>query len=92
MLIDVSHSYGMRCLLFHTRSARIKTTYFANNDGSDQKPKSKPLSRNCRPFLGPLAAILDLAWGAVLQAVQCCKRSSVASDERLPQVMQGCYS
>ena len=34
-------------------------TFFLGIDGSDQKPGDTPLSRPHRPFLGPLAAILD---------------------------------
>ena len=43
--------------------------YFAKDDGSAQKPGVTSLSRPCRPFLGPLADILDFAGGAALQAV-----------------------
>ena len=34
-------------------------TYLVKVDGSAQKPRIRPLSRPRRPFLGPLAAILD---------------------------------
>ena len=41
-------------------------TDLANVDVTSQKPWARPLSRPCRPFLGPLAAILDFAGGAAL--------------------------
>ena len=49
-------------------------TYLAKVDGSTQKPRGKHLSRPCHPILGPLAAILDFAGGAVLQALRRCRR------------------
>ena len=38
-------------------------TYLAKVDRSGQKQRCRPLSRPCRPFWGPLAAILDF-WGS----------------------------
>ena len=45
----------------HGRSAWIKKTYFVKVDGRTQKPRRRHLSRPCRPFWGPLTAILDFA-------------------------------
>ena len=47
-------------------------TYLAKDDGSAQNPWGKHLSRSGRPFWGPLAAILDFAGSAALQAVSEC--------------------
>ena len=41
------------------RKALIKKTYLAKVVRNAQKPRVGPLSRPCRPFLGPLVAILD---------------------------------
>ena len=38
-------------------------TYLAKVDGSSQKHRDTPSSRPCRPFWGPLTAILDF-WGS----------------------------
>ena len=56
----------------HRRSARIKKTYFAKIDRSSDKHWGNHLSRPRQPFWGPLAAILDFAGGAALQAVSEC--------------------
>ena len=37
---------------------------------NQMKPRIRPLSRPLRPFLSPLAAILDFAGGVALQAVR----------------------
>ena len=42
---------------------------FGKVDGSTQKSRGRPLSRLRQLFWGPLAAILDFAGGAALQAV-----------------------
>ena len=42
-------------------------TYLPKVDGSAQKPRGRHLTRPCRPFWSPLAAILYFACGAVLQ-------------------------
>ena len=47
--------------LFSWKECSDQKTYFANDDGSAQKPRGRPLSRPRRPFWGPLAAILDFA-------------------------------
>ena len=44
-------------------------TYLAKVARSAQKPRGRHLSRPRPPFWGPLAAILDFAGGAALQAV-----------------------
>jgi len=44
-------------------------TYLAKVDGNTQNPRGRHLSRPPLPFWGPLAAILDFAGGAALQAV-----------------------
>ena len=41
-----------------------------------------------RPFLGSLAAILDFAGGAALQAVRCCKQCGIAGVACGDQVAQ----
>ena len=55
--------FFFRCLLFSERVLGLKV------DGSAQKPRGRHLSRPPLPFWGPLAAILDFAGGAALQAV-----------------------
>ena len=47
-------------------------------DGSDQKLRGTYLSRPRRPFWGPLAAILEFAGGAALQALSECPRFRLA--------------
>ena len=49
------------------RSSRIKKLIKQNLTGA-----SKNLSRSCRPFWGPLAAILEFAGSAALQEVSEC--------------------
>ena len=56
-----------------------------------QKPRGRHISRPRRPFWGPLAAILDFAGGAALQAVRHCRRCGVAGSERVPPSPLGWY-
>ena len=58
----------------HRRSARIKKPILRKLIGVPKNLGLDPISRPCRQFWGPLAAILDIAGGAVLQAVSQCPR------------------
>ena len=49
------------CLLFSKKECSDQKTYLAKVDGSTQKSRSRHLFRLRRPFLGPLAAIVDFA-------------------------------
>ena len=53
-------------------------TYLVKADGSAKKSRGRHLSRLCRPFRGPLAAILDFEGGAALQVVSECTRRRAA--------------
>ena len=48
-------------------------------------------ARLCRPFWGPLAAILDFVGSAALQAVRRCRRCGVAGGDRVPPLPLGWY-
>ena len=47
-------------------------TYLAKVAKNAQKPRGRHLSSPHQPFWGPLAAILDFAGGAALQALSEC--------------------
>ena len=55
--------------LFSKRECLEQKTYLAKVDRNAQKPRGRHLSRPPLPFWGLLAAILDFAGGAALQAV-----------------------
>ena len=58
----------------HRRRARIKKHILRKLTGAS-KNMGRHLSRPCRPFWGPLAAILDFAGSGVLRAVSKCPRN-----------------
>ena len=70
-IIFLSPRFSVVCFS-HRRITQIKKTYLAKVDGGTQKPLGRPLSRPHQPFWDPLAAILDFAGGAALQAVSEC--------------------
>ena len=51
-------------------------TYSAKIDRSAQTLRDRHLSIPCRPFWGPLVAILDLTGGAALHAVKECPHAA----------------
>ena len=61
--------FFLRRDLFSQKECSDQKTYLAKVDGNAQKPRGRHLSRPPLPFWGPLAAILDFAGGAALQAV-----------------------
>ena len=66
-------------------SLRHEKTYLEKLDGRALKPRGRHLYRPWRPFWGPLAAILNFAGGAALQAVTECPRRRYAGIEQLPR-------
>ena len=56
------------------KECSVLKTCLAKVAQNAQKPRGRHLSRPRRPFWGPLAAILDFAGGAALQAVSECPR------------------
>ena len=58
--------FSLRCLCFSQNKCLNQKTYLAKVVWNTQKPRVGPLSRPCRPFCGPMVAILV---GVALQAI-----------------------
>ena len=73
---DVSGHYKRHYFLFFLffLFSFLRRELFSKKESSDQKPWGRHLSKPRQPFLGQLAAILDFAGGAALQAVNKCPR------------------
>ena len=69
---DILFSFFSLSSTFLIKWASDQTTYIAKLDWSAQKPKGRHHSRPHRSFWGPLAATLDFAGSAALQAVSEC--------------------